>query len=149
VKALADSFLFYPVERYNIKGKTLLKTLGKYYIVDSGLRNHLLSSINTDVGHQLENIVYFELLRRGYRVNIGKIYEKEIYFVATKQNSKEYYQVSSTALDEKVRERELAPLLKVGDNYPKYLLTLDFISGDYEGIKQVNLLEWLLEDFHV
>jgi predicted AAA+ superfamily ATPase len=144
VKALADSFLFYPVERYNIKGKALLKTLGKYYIVDSGLRNHLLSSINTDVGHQIENIVYFELLRRGYRVNIGKIDEKEIDFVATKQNSKEYYQVSSTALDEKVRERELAPLLKVSDNYPKYLLTLDFTSGDYDGIKQINLIDWLL-----
>jgi predicted AAA+ superfamily ATPase len=144
VKALSDSYLFYPVERYNIKGKNLLKTLGKYYIVDSGLRNHLLSAANADVGHQLENIVYLELLRRGYRVNIGKLDEKEIDFVATKQNTKEYYQVALTALDERVQERELAPLRRVGDNYPKYLLTLDFISGDHEGIKQVNLIDWLL-----
>jgi predicted AAA+ superfamily ATPase len=144
VKALADSFLFYPIERYNIRGKILLKTLGKYYVVDSGLRNHLLSSINTDVGHQIENIVYFELLRRGYRVNIGKIDEKEIDFVVTKQNAKEYYQVCATVLDEAVRERELAPLLKVSDNYPKFLLTLDFVTGDYDGIKQMNLIDWLL-----
>jgi predicted AAA+ superfamily ATPase len=144
VKALADSFLFYPVERYNIKGKNLLKTLGKYYIVDSGLRNHLLSATNVDVGYQLENIVYLELLRRGYRVNIGKIGEKEIDFVATKQNTKEYYQVALTALEERVRERELDPLQRVGDNYPKYLLTLDFITGDYEGIKQINVIDWLL-----
>ena len=144
VKALTDSFLFYSVERYNIKGKNLLKTLGKYYIVDTGLRNHLLSSSNSDVGHQIENIVYLELLRRGYRVNIGKIDEREIDFIATKQNSKAYYQVSMTALDESVKERELAPFRKVSDNYPKYLLTLDFITGDYEGIKQVNLIDWLL-----
>ena len=146
VKALADSFLFYPIQRYNIRGKNLLKTLGKYYIVDSGLRNHLLSATNADVGHQIENIVYLELLRRGYRVNIGKIDEKEIDFVATKQNTKEYYQVALTALDERVRERELDPLKKVSDNYPKYLLTLDFITGDYEGIKQVNLIDWLLTE---
>ena len=144
VKALANSFLFYPVERFNIKGKNLLKTLGKYYIVDTGLRNHLISTSNSDVGHQIENIVYLELLRRGYRVNIGKIDEKEIDFVASKQNTKEYYQVAMTALDESVREREIDPLRKVSDNYPKYLLTLDFITGDYEGIKQVNLIDWLL-----
>jgi predicted AAA+ superfamily ATPase len=146
VKALSDSYLFYPVERYNIKGKNLLKTLGKYYTVDSGLRNHLLSATNTDVGHQVENIVYLELLRRGYRVTIGKLDGKEIDFVATKQNTKEYYQVALTALDERVQERELDPLRRVGDNYPKYLLTLDFISGDYEGIKQVNLIDWLLAE---
>lgn len=144
VKALADSFLFYPVERYNIRGKNLLKTLGKYYIVDTGLRNHLLSATNADIGHQIENIVYLELLRRGYRVNIGKIDEKEIDFVVTKQNTREYYQVSMSALEESVREREIDPLKKVGDNYPKYLLTLDFITGDYEGIKQINLIDWLL-----
>jgi predicted AAA+ superfamily ATPase len=144
VKALVESFLFYKVERYNVKGKNLLKTLGKYYIVDTGLRNHLLSSTNSDVGHQLENIVFLELLRRGFRVNVGKIGEKEIDFVATKQNSKEYYQVAMTALDEAVRERELDPLRKASDNYPKFLLTLDFISGDAEGIKQVNLIDWLL-----
>jgi predicted AAA+ superfamily ATPase len=144
VKALGDSFLFYPASRYNIKGKNLLKTLGKYYIVDLGLRNHLLSSANVDVGHQIENIVYLELLHRGYRVNVGKIDEKEIDFVATKQDTKEYYQVALTALDDHVRERELAPLKRTSDAYPKYLLTLDFITGDYEGIRQVNLIDWLL-----
>ncbi|MDR1059799.1 MAG: ATP-binding protein [Clostridiales bacterium] len=144
VQALTDSFLFYSVERYNIKGKNLLKTLGKYYIVDTGLRNQLLSASSADVGHQIENIAYLELLRRGYRVNVGKLGEREIDFVATRQNAKEYYQVSASVLDEAVRERELAPLLKVSDNYPKYLLTLDFIAGDYEGIKQVNLIDWLL-----
>jgi predicted AAA+ superfamily ATPase len=145
VRALADSFLFYPIERYNIKGKNLLKTLGKYYIVDIGLRNHLLTPTNVDVGHQIENIVCLELLRRGYRVNIGKIDDKEIDFVVTKQGAKEYYQVALTALDESVLKRELAPLQKVSDNYSKYLLTLDFITGDYEGIKQVNLIDWLLD----
>ena len=144
VKALADCFLFYPVERFDIKGRNLLKTLGKYYIVDTGLRNHMLSSSNADVGHQIENIVFLELLRRGYRVNIGKIDEKEIDFIATKQNTREYYQVAMTALDDAVRQRELAPLQKVGDNYPKYLLTLDFVTGDNEGIQQMNLIDWLL-----
>jgi len=144
VKALVDSFLFYCVERYDIKGKNLLKTLGKYYIVDTGLRNHLLSSTNLDVGHQIENIVYFELLRRGYRINIGKIYEKEIDFIATKQNTKEYYQVAMSVLDDATREREINSLKKANDNYPKYLLTLDFIAGDNDGIKQMNLIDWLL-----
>jgi predicted AAA+ superfamily ATPase len=94
--------------------------------------------------NQIENLVYLELLRRGYRVNVGKIDEKEIDFIATKQNTKEYYQVAMTALDEAVRERELDPLRKVSDNHPKYLLTLDFINGDDEGIKQINLLDWFL-----
>jgi len=147
VKALVDSYLFYLVERYNIKGKSLLKTLSKYYIVDTGLRNHLLSSFNTDIGHLIENIVYLELIRRGYRVNIGKIDEYEIDFIASKQNAKEYYQVAMTALDETVKKRELYPLKKINDNYPKYLLTLDFITGDDEGIKQINLIDWLLEPF--
>jgi predicted AAA+ superfamily ATPase len=145
VKALVDSFLFYNVERYNIRGKNLLKTLGKYYIVDAGLRNHLLSSSNSDIGHLIENIVYLELIRRGYRVNIGKVGEREIDFIATRQKTKEYYQVAMTALDESVRAREFASLRKVNDNYPKYLLTLDYITGDYEGIKHINLIDWLLD----
>ena len=87
-----------------------------------------------------------ELLRRGYRVNIGKIDEREIDFIASKQNTKEYYQVAMTALDDYARQRELGPLKRVGDNYPKYLLTLDFITGDYEGIRQVNLIDWLLSE---
>jgi predicted AAA+ superfamily ATPase len=145
VKALRDSFLFYAVDRLNIKGRNLLKTLGKYYIVDTGLRNHLLSSENSDIGYQLENIVYLELLRRGYRVNIGKVGEREIDFIATRQNTREYYQVALTVLDEAVREREIAPFLKVRDRYPKYLLTLDFMAGDYQEIQQINLIDWLLQ----
>ena len=143
VDALVNSFLFYHVERYNIKGKNLLKTLGKYYIVDTGLRNHLMSTPGIDIGHQIENIVFLELLRRGYRVTVGKIDDKEIDFIATKQNSKEYYQVALTALDESVRERELFPLKKIRDNYPKYLLTLDFVTGDIDGVKQLNLIDWI------
>jgi predicted AAA+ superfamily ATPase len=145
MKALTDCYLFYKVDRYNVKGKTLLKTLGKYYIVDTGLRNYLLSSQNLDIGHQIENIVFLELLRRGFRVNIGKVDEKEIDFVATKTNVKEYYQVSQSVLDAQVLERELAPLRKTKDDYPKYLLTLDTITGNYEGIKQLNLIDWLLK----
>ena len=143
VKALTDCYLFYSVDRYNIKGKNLLKTLGKYYIVDTGLRNHLLQSGNLDIGHQIENIVFLELLRRGFRVNVGKMDDNEIDFVAAKTNTKEYYQVSASVLDEKVLERELAPLRRTKDEYPKILLTLDDFEGDYDGIKQVNLINWL------
>lgn len=145
IKALTDSFLFYNVERYNIKGKQLLKTLSKFYVIDTGLCNFLLSQRNADIGHQIENIVYFELLRRGYRINIGKIDDKEIDFVAIKENTKEYYQVTTSMLDDGVKARELAPLQKVGDNFPKFVLTLDDFEGTYEGIKQVNLRNWLLQ----
>ena len=145
IKALTDSFLFYNVERYNIKGKQLLKTLSKYYAIDTGLCNFLLSKSNTDIGHQIENIVYFELVRRGYRVNIGKIDDKEIDFVAIKENTKEYYQVTTSMLDEGVKARELEPLQKVGDNFPKFVLTLDDFEGTYEGINQVNIRNWLLQ----
>lgn len=145
VKALTDSYLFYDVARYNIKGKNLLKTLGKYYIVDTGLRNHLLRTQNLDVGHQIENIVYLELLRRGYRVNIGKIDEREIDFVAEKMDTKEYYQVSASVLSDDTLQRELAPLQQTKDQHPKILLTLDVFEGNHEGIRQVNLIDWLLD----
>ena len=144
VRALVDSFLFYKVDRYNIKGKAVLKTFNKYYITDTGLRNAILSSENLDIGYQIENIVFLELLRRGYRVNIGKVDDQEIDFVAAKLNTKEYYQVSASVLDDQTLQRELAPLRRTGDQYAKFLITLDDFGGNHEGIRQINLIDWLL-----
>ena len=129
----------------NIKEKQFLKTLGKYYIVDTGLRNMLISGSASDLGHLLENVVYLELIRRGYKVNIGKLAEKEVDFVASGTDGVVYYQVSASVLDESTLNRELAPLQKIPDHYPKYLLTLDDIipNTNYNGIKQVNVLDWL------
>ncbi|MFA5699135.1 MAG: ATP-binding protein [Sphaerochaeta sp.] len=148
LKALVDSYIFYKVDRFDIKGKNFLKTLGKYYIVDLGLRNTLLVSSEPDTGHQIENIVYLELLRRGYSVSIGKVGEREVDFVAIRQKKISYYQVSATVLDERTLRRELAPLQAITDNYPKTLLTLDEIGAGntYGGIVQKNLLQWLTED---
>jgi predicted AAA+ superfamily ATPase len=144
IKALCDSFLFYKVYRYDIKGKTNLKTECKYYICDTGLRNLILGTHGKDVGHQIENIVYLELLRRGYTVNIGKSGRgTEVDFVAVRDKKTEYYQVSASVLDESVLERELTPLRQINDNYPKTLLTLDVFSGDYDGINQLYLIDWL------
>jgi len=152
MRALTESFIFYHVDRYDIKGKHHLKTLGKYYIVDTGIRNMLLESSSPDLGHQLENIVYLELLRRGHRVSIGKLAEKEIDFVVTDSHTAEavglaYYQVATSVLDPATLARELEGLRKIKDNYPKYLLTLDDIpsSANYDGIAQVNLIGWLLK----
>ena len=147
LRALTDSYIFYKAERYDVKGKQLLKTLGKYYIVDTGLRNMLLSSAESDIGHLIENIVYLELLRRGFRVNIGKMQESEIDFVASDINGSIYYQVAASVIDKDTLERELAPLKKISNNHPKILLTLDEVGADqnYEGIKQINLLKWLME----
>lgn len=146
LQALLDSYLFYKVDRYDIKGRNFLKTLGKYYIVDSGIRNNLLANYESDIGHQLENIVYLELIRRGYKVSIGKLADKEVDFVATTEEGLVYYQVSASVLDEHTLKRELAPLEAIQDNYPKILLTLDEIGSgkSHEGIQQKNLLEWLL-----
>jgi predicted AAA+ superfamily ATPase len=146
INALTESYLFYNAERYNIRGKQLLKTLSKYYVIDTGLCNFLLSIRNADWGHKIENIVYFELLRRGYRVNVGKIDDREIDFVATKMDTKEYYQVTYTMLDDEVKKRELYPLQKVDDYFPRIVLTLDDFEGTYEGIKQINLIKWLLQE---
>lgn len=123
-----------------------LKTNSKYYAVDIGLRNMLVKSSESDIGHILENIVFLELKRRGYDVYAGHLDDGEIDFVAVNGNDISYYQVSATTLDENVLNRELAPFKKVGDNYPKYLLTLDEIFGtaDYNGIKKLNVLDWLL-----
>jgi predicted AAA+ superfamily ATPase len=147
LQALLDSYIFYKVDRYDIKGRSFLKTLGKYYIVDMGLRNHLLMNSESDIGHQLENIVYLELIRRGYHVSVGKLAAKEVDFVATLQNEISYFQVSASVLDEATLSRELAPLYAIQDNHPKILLTLDEIGAgsNHEGIKQKNLLQWLIE----
>ena len=144
---LLNSFIFYGANRYDIKGKQLLKTLGKYYIVDLGLRNMLLGYRDADRGHILENVVYFELLRRGYRVTIGKVGEKEVDFVAERPNDKKYIQVTETMLGEETRQRELSPLKSIADNYEKIILSMDrsYIES-YEGIKVLNLIDFLLSD---
>lgn len=146
LRALADSYILYNAARYDIKGRQFLKTLGKYYFVDTGIRNHIISQSAKDLGHLLENAVYLELLRRKNRVNIGKLSEKEVDFVATDMNEVEYYQVSASVLDEKTLERELAPLKEIKDNYPKILLTFDDIGNgaNYQGIRQINVIDWLL-----
>lgn len=146
LRALTDSYILYNAARYDIKGRQFLKTLGKYYFVDTGIRNHVITQSAKDLGHLLENVVYLELMRRKNRVNIGKLSEKEVDFVATDISGVEYYQVSASVLDEKTLERELAPLREIKDNYPKTLLTLDDIGNgaNYEGIRQVNVIDWLL-----
>jgi hypothetical protein len=146
LKMLENAFIIYKANRYDLKGKMFLKTLEKYYIVDIGIRNRLTGLRNTDYGHVLENIVYLELLRRGYEVTIGKIGSLEVDFVASKTNEKIYYQVSATIMDEKTRERELRPLESISDNYPKYILTMDqTVFNDYSGIRVKNIIDFLLE----
>lgn len=146
MEALAESFIFYPVERFDVVGKQLLKENRKWYMVDLGLRNHILPRQNYDLGFSLENIVYFELLRRGYKVNIGKCGNTEIDFVAQRQGIISYYQVTADMSAEETFERELRPLKNIKDNYEKIVLTLDrFTIGNYDGIKVINALDWLLE----
>ena len=146
LKMLENAFIIYKANRYDLKGKMFLKTLEKYYIVDIGIRNRVIGLRNTDYGHVLENIVYLELLRRGYEVSIGKIGSLEVDFVASKPNEKIYYQVSATIMDEKTRERELRPLESISDNYPKYILTMDqTVFNDYSGIRVKNIIDFLLE----
>ncbi len=143
---LENAFIIYKANRYDLKGKMFLKTLEKYYMVDMGIRNRLTGLKGTDYGHVLENIVYLELLRRGYEVTIGKIGNLEVDFVATKPDEKIYFQVSATIMDETTRTRELRPLKSISDNYPKYILTMDqTVFNDYSGIKVVNILDFLLE----
>lgn len=145
VEALIESYFFYDIKRFDIKGKEYLRTLGKYYIVDIGLRNYLLGFRNSDRGHIIENVVYFELLRRGYDVAIGKIDNSEIDFIATKADTKVYIQVTESMKSEEVRQRELSPLIKIKDNYEKIVLCLDLDQSDlYDGIKSANLITWLL-----
>ncbi|NDO18157.1 ATP-binding protein [Lachnospiraceae bacterium MD329] len=145
LKALLDSMMIYQAKRYNIKGKRYLKTLEKYYVVDIGLRYMLLGKRSTDVGHILENVVYLELMRRGYDVYVGQSGEAEVDFVAMNSDGITYFQVSASVRDEKTLERELASLKRINDNYPKYILTLDDDPiADYDGIKRINALDWLL-----
>lgn len=147
LRFFAESYLIYPVRLYNIKGKRLLSSNYKYYVVDLGLRN-ILQTNNpiSDLGHKLENVVYFELLRRGGEVFAGHTDNGEVDFVVMKPNGKrEYYQVAYTANDEKTLKRELSSLEKIRDSYPKYLLTTDFDTSNIEGIQRLNVIDWLLE----
>lgn len=148
ITALLESFLVYKAERFDVKGKNLLARDYKYYVVDSGLRSYLLGKkADSDMGHILENIVYLELLRRGYKVYVGKVDDLEVDFVAENRDGLRYYQVALTVRDEKVLERELRSLQKTGDHYPKTLLTLDMdLETDYDGIKKINVVDWLLSD---
>lgn len=148
ITAFIDSFLIYKAERFDVKGKNLLARDYKYYVADSGLRSYLLGKkADSDMGHILENIVYLELLRRGYKVYVGKVGELEVDFVAENRNGLKYYQVALSVRDEKVLERELRSLQKTGDHYPKYLITLDMdLEADYDGITKINAIDWLLND---
>lgn len=145
--ALEKSFIFYSAQRYDIKGKEFLRSLEKYYMVDTGLRYFILGKVS-DTGRILENIVYFELLRKGYKVYIGKIEDKEVDFIALKGEDKIYYQVSELITNEDTRKRELEALRDIGDSYPKVILTTDILqTGTTEdGIKIISLTDWLLGD---
>ena len=148
ITAFIESFLIYKAERFDVKGKNLLARDYKYYVVDQGLRSYLLGKkADSDMGHILENIVYLELLRRGYRVYVGKVDDLEVDFVAESRDGLKYFQVALTVRDEKVLQRELRSLQKTGDHYPKYLLTLDMdLESDYDGITKINVVDWLLQD---
>lgn len=143
--ALSESYIIYPAKRYNIKGKQYLKTLGKYYVVDIGMRFMLLGKRSADAGHILENIVYLELLRRGYDVYVGKVDEFEVDFVAIDGKGTTYYQVALSVRDEATLQRELRPLLSIHDHYPKCILTMDEDpETQYDGIRRINARDWLL-----
>jgi predicted AAA+ superfamily ATPase len=144
---LTNSYIIYPAARFDIKGKELLTTNKKYYLVDLGLKNITTTNrYDADLGRKLENVVYFELLRRGGKIFAGKNNEKEIDFVVQKANNeREYYQVAFTVNDEKTFQREISSLKNIGDNYPKYILTLDFENTNIEGIQKINVIDWLLK----
>ena len=147
LQGLKDGLLIYEVDRFDVKGKTLLQRNAKYYVVDSAFRKFLLSRTDSDRGHILENIVYLELVRRGYHVYVGQLQNGEIDFVAKKPHRLEYYQVSYTVMEDAILRRELSPLEQLDDNYPKYLLTMDVLhkTDNHNGIEQKNVLDWLLE----
>ena len=147
LQGLKDGLLIYEVDRFDVKGKALLQRNAKYYVVDSAFRKFLLSRTDSDRGHILENIVYLELVRRGYRVYVGHLQNGEIDFVAKKPHRLEYYQVSYTVMEDTTLRRELSPLEQLDDNYPKYLLTMDVLykTDNHNGIEQKNVLDWLIE----
>ncbi|WP_413854445.1 DUF4143 domain-containing protein, partial [Candidatus Ruminimicrobium bovinum] len=140
------AFIFYKVKRYDIKGKELLNSLEKYYIVDSGLRTHILGRLS-DTGRVIENIVYFELLRRGYKVSVGKFYDNEIDFIAYNEKEKLYIQVCEDITTEKTKNREITPLEKIKDSFPKIILTTNEIEVQTTGtgIQIISLTDWLLK----
>ena len=143
---LEKSYIMYKADRTDIRSKSLLKTLGKYYIADTGIRNIILGFRNIDEGHLLENVVYLELLRRGYRVNIGKSGDYEVDFVVESPNEIKYYQVTQSLVNDDVKKRELRSLESINDNYEKIILTMDKpINNDFNGIKVINIIEWLLK----
>lgn len=148
LQMLENAYIIYKAPRYDIKGKELLKTLEKYYIVDTGIRNVTLGFRNSDFGHIIENIVYFELLRRGYEVTVGKTDTLEVDFIATKPTDKKYFQVTYTMLEESVKQRELKSLKQINDNYEKVILTMDklYNNTSEDGIKIKYLVDWLLGD---
>ena len=150
VGALLESFVFYEIKRFDIKGKEYLRTLGKYYIVDIGLRNYLLGFRDMDTGHIIENIVYFELLRRGYDVAVGKVGDREVDFIATSASDKRYIQVTESMNDPVTRERELAPLRKIRDNYEKIIIA-NYCDNPVtqDGIKLIRLTDFLLEGWAI
>ena len=146
IEALTEAYIFYEIKRFDIKGREYLRTLGKYYIVDIGLRNYLLGYRDGDSGHILENIIYFELLRRGYDVAIGKIDNQEVDFIATKADEKKYVQVTESMNAPETRERELAPLRKIRDSYEKIVIALESnLTQTQDGIKIIRALDFLLE----
>lgn len=148
--SLCETFFVYEAKRYNVKGKQLLKTLGKYYLVDVGLRRMLLGGRSFDAGRLLENVVYLELLRRQKSVYVGKIDNLEVDFVAIDENNIVYYQVAATVRDEATLKRELSSLQQINDQYPKYILTLDEDpEADYDGIKRINALKWLMGEYSI
>ena len=145
IEALTESFIFYPAERFDIIGKQILKANKKYYMVDLGIRNHILPRREYDLGFSIENIVYFELLRRGYKVTIGKYQEAEVDFVAQKQGMLSYIQVTADMTVKSTFDREMKPLYAIRDNYEKTVLTLDKLTtGNYDGIRVIYLLDWLI-----
>lgn len=146
VDALKESFIFYSVERFDIVSKQLLKINNKLYMVDMGIRNHILPRKRYDLGFAIENIVFLELMRRGYKINIGKYGTTEVDFVVQKEGVLTYYQITADMTAEETFEREMRPLRSIPDNYEKVVLTLDHFSlGNYDGIKVVNVIDWLLE----
>lgn len=145
IESLEQSFMFYSAERYDIQGMQLLKNNKKMYIVDIGLRRFLISKKEYDLGFSLENVIYLELLRRGFSVNVGKAGVSEVDFVVRKNDNLEYFQVTASLLDEKTFDREISPLKAIKDHYPKTIITLDrFTLGNYDGIQVVNAVDWLL-----